>query len=162
MPTQTITLPLVDGSDIFGPSFSTDQAITVPLIDGGSTFAPLGGGGTVASPGLSVFNGATELDESFARSFQDDLTGVGSFSISLANADADMPAYDDILRFRVDDTPAFAGLVESKNITTYGPGENVDEVTVVAGRGALALTDFATVETSRGLDALPIEVVRSF
>lgn len=157
---QTISLPLLDGGEVFAPSISFDQSLNLPLLDGGWPFPPNVVGEVVA--GLVVKNGATVLDESFARSFRDELSAEGSHQLSVANDDPDLPDYDDVLRYYLDSRPVFAGLVEAKRVVTFSPGEEADEVTAISGRGSLALTDESTVMPSRGLDALPVETTRSF
>jgi len=143
----TITAPYVDTSATYGPTFSGPSSITAPFVDGGVGFGP--SFTTTTTSSLAVYNGATLLDQSFERSFQDDLTGAGSFSLTLHNDDPDMPAYEDVLRFRINGTTRFAGVVEQKTITTHGDGDNHAKVTHVSGRGTLALLDQGAVEPAR-------------
>lgn len=153
-------LPLIDDAVLFGPTISHDESLDLPLIDGGWPYPPAVVGAAVS--GLEVLVGSASLDESFARWFLDELSDTGSFRVSVANDDPDAPDFDDVVRYRIDGRDVFAGLVEGRHVTTHARGEEDDEVTVCSGRGTLALLDFGTVEPARGLDALPIELVRSF
>lgn len=159
---MTLVAPYVDESATYGHAgIASPSTLNAPFLDGGQGFAAdiqI----TSATSALAVYNGATQLDQSFARSFQDDLTGPGNFSLTLHNDDADMPAYDDVLRFQLDGVSRFAGVVRQKTITTHGDGDNYAKVTRVSGPGALALLDEALVEPARGLDAVPVELTRTF
>lgn len=106
--------------------------------------------------------GATELDESFERTFSDELAGAGSWTLVLANDDPDMPDHDDVVVFELDGEDRFPGLVERKVITALAPGEKRDHVTALSGRGALVLWNRTVVQPSRGWDAVPIEKSRSW
>lgn len=164
---QSLTLPLIDDSAIYEPTISFDQALTLPLIDGGWAFAPTVLGTVVEGLVVKVVDpdsGPDDwpvLDDSSARSWLDELAGPGQWRMSLPNDDAAMPAFGEIVTFELDGQIRFAGPVEAKGVAEYAAGEAVDEVTVLSGRGRLAVTKGSVIAPSRGWDALPVEVTRS-
>lgn len=83
-----------------------------------------------------------------AREWLDDLHGEGSCSIEslLDHADEALLADGRVLRFCVDGTPRWAGLVEDRNITLADPSaRRSGRVIGVTGRGHLAIFEDAVV-----------------
>ena len=163
MAPQTTDAPYYDSVLEYGHGYLIPQSHSAPYLD---TMATWGHGAYVGTApsftDLTVKVGTTELDESFSRSFRDELTGPGSFRLSFANDDPDLPDFDDVVRFNIAGVPRFAGVVEAKDVVTFDPGENVAKVTQVSGRGSLALLDSGLVEPVRGLGATPVEITRTF
>lgn len=161
MAPQTTNAPYLDAAETFGSGYRIPQFTSAPFLETAATFAPTVTIGEL-EVGVAVFVGATELTAATDVKFDDPIDGAGSWSFSLANDDAGMPDYDDIVTFHVNGVPRFAGPVEAKTIVTFAPGEEADEMTALKGSGRLVVTQDAIVEPSRGLDALPKEDLRSF
>ncbi len=85
----------------------------------------------------------TTLDESWGRSWMDRLSEAGGFALRLQNDDPDLAVcgFGDVLRFSVDGTAAWAGVIEAKTVQRVAPGEEADEYTELKGRGTMALLD---------------------
>lgn len=160
MAPQTTNAPFLDGGETFGAGATTPLFTNAPFFDSGAGFAPALTLGT-PTPGLVVLGNAVELDESFERRFRDEMKGAGSWQISLANDDANMPDFDDIVAFEFDGQVRFSGPVESKKVVTLSAGEDSEKVTSLSGRGRLAVTDKCALPPSRGWDAVPVEVMSS-
>ena len=156
----TLLAPAFDGGEYAGPTFLQPLTLYAPALDGGGG---RGGSFTFAADAAaaSTLVGATELTGAFARSFRDELTGPGSWTFSLANDDANMPDYGDVVSFSLGGVTRFAGPVMAKKITTHAPGEDHDHVTVLSGLGRLGVTQRALVRPSRGTAAEPFERTRS-
>jgi hypothetical protein len=124
---------------------------------------------TFAQPTLTVegWNSAnntlvTTFDESFDRQFQDGLSDTGSGQLTMLATD---PTLDDgagVVRFKVNDTYAFAVRLERKQLRTVALGEEADQVVELAGRGLVAEWEDAVVYPYGGLSQRPISDSRAF
>lgn len=105
-----------------------------------------------------------ELDESFARTWQDQLNDAGSGQLSLQNDDPDLAdcGLRRIVRFDLDDEPAFAMIIESKRRQSTAAGEEADENTDLTGRGTLALWERMVVYPEAPLSWSPFADDRLF
>lgn len=156
---ESISLPLIDGGEVFAPSFSQDQTIALPLIDGGVVFAPVLSSGDT---GLSLAVAGVAVASSFARSFEEQLADTGSFSFQVLRDDFTGIDFDDPVTFSLDGVPRFRGFVESLDHVALSQGEEAEQTVTISGRGAAGILDQHVVYPSRGVGALPIEEVRSF
>jgi hypothetical protein len=157
---QTIDLPYLDDSEVFGPSSAGTQTIALPFIDGGQVFAPLITSGD--PPALAVTIGGVAVDDCARRRFREPRNEVGSFSFTIPR---DLPPsvdFDDVVTFKVDGQARFAGVVDSLVHTALSQGEAADQVIEVSGPSIIAEFAKAVVHPSRGVEAEPIEEVRSF
>jgi outer membrane protein OmpA-like peptidoglycan-associated protein len=104
------------------------------------------------------------LTDSFARTWHEILSDVGDWRLTLANGDVVLAhaVYGQIVRFALNGTVRFAGLLESKAATTAAPGEEVDEVTVCSGRGTLAIWEEALVLPVLGIGRRAFSEYRMF
>jgi hypothetical protein len=104
------------------------------------------------------------LDESFARTFQDELSNTGSGSLSMLNDDPDLASVQlgDLIRFTVEGTAAWTMLAREIERVTLDAGDDNAKITTVSGPGHLATTDEAVIYPALGLGARPIEEDRVF
>lgn len=158
---QTAALPLIDGGETFGPTFVQAQQLDLRFLDGGWPFGPTVTGQVVA--GLAVYVGTTMLEPVTTPTFRDPIDDIGSFTVTLANDDADLALcdFDAILRFEVDGLPVFSGIIRKREIVHLAAGEEHDHVTALSGPGYLGIGFRDVIYPSRGLRSLPIELVRS-
>lgn len=96
--------------------------------------------------------------------WQETLNDCGSWSLQLGIDDAALSSatYGTVVRFLVDGDPAFAGVVEQRELRIVAQGEEVDEVIVLSGRGLLALWEQAVVYPKGGVNKKPSSDVRPF
>lgn len=80
------------------------------------------------------------LDQSFNRTWQEQIGDAGSGSLSLLNDDPDLALVrdGDVIRFELHGEYAFSFVVTDRQKTTIAAGEEHDEVTVLSGPGLLA------------------------
>ena len=104
------------------------------------------------------------LDGSHDRNFQDQLSDTGSGQLVVDNDDPDAAALtiDRLVRFKIANVPAWCMLIEQRQITAATEGEEHDEVTVVSGRGHLAVMEEGVVYPTFGVGHRPIEEDRYF
>jgi hypothetical protein len=104
------------------------------------------------------------LPNATGHRWQEVLDDCGSWSLELPVGDSALASaiYGTVVRFLVDDDPAFAGLVEQRELRIVAQGEEVDEVVVLSGRGLLALWEQAVVYPKGGVDKRPSSDVRPF
>lgn len=104
------------------------------------------------------------LADSFAWTWQETFNDTGTGSIQLVNTDTTLAAidYDSALQFHLDGIPAFTMLVEGIETETISPNEEADQVTTIAGRGAVAMLDDIAVYPEGGADHLPVGDDRVF
>lgn len=159
MAPQTTLAPYLDAGTTYGQDYRYPQSISVPYLDGGVGFAPYVTGTSLT--GLTVDVGGTVLTGAFARGWRDEQVGPGTWNFTLANDDANMPDFGELVTFKESGKIRFAGPVVRKNAKTYGPNEGADKVTMLSGKGRLAVTDKSVIAPSRGWDAVPVEVTRS-
>jgi len=67
-----------------------------------------------------------------------------------------------IIRFVVDGEPRFASLIEDRRIEVVSPKEEAGEITVVTGRGAMAILAKVCIRPDRGTGVLPWTDARWF
>lgn len=90
---------------------------------------------------------ATALDLSWGRQWRDRMNEAGGFALNLQNDDPDLAvcAFGNLVRFSVDGSPAFTGVIEAKTVHRVAQGEEADQFTTLAGRGTMALHDSCVV-----------------
>lgn len=168
--------PLVDGgAEVYAATLSLPLLPPSPLVESGAwVYASSLAVESVANlpsdlAAITVHHpltGALEatLDAARDRSWLDQHGDTGDYSLTLQNDDSDLALvdYGDLLRFRLRGQARFCGVVEKKDHTSLSKEEGAGKVTVISGRGPLALFEKAVVGPSRGLDDLPIEDIRSF
>jgi hypothetical protein len=111
-----------------------------------------------------------ELDESFSRSFQDELSGLGRGSVSVLSSDPDASLNPGVLRWKVA-TPeqlsttggvyAFASRVEQKR-WRYDQGEDSTRGFTLDGRGLASMWEDAVVYPYGGINQRPNSDSRAF
>lgn len=108
--------------------------------------------------------GGDVLAESFARTWQEQLNDAGVGSLNLQNDDPDVAGigYAKIVTFSLDAAEVFSVLVERVERTTIAIGEEQEEVTVVSGRGLLAVFEEAIIEPALGVERAPTTDTRQF
>ena len=174
---------LIDDSQVFAPSILFDQFLALGLVDGGWAFGPAITRESDVGTFAVLVNGEERADL-FARSFEDQLSDIGSFSFQMLRSDffagltwggeplywggepltwgdAKAVAFDDEITFVIDGTPVFLGVVKGLEHTALAQGEDADQVVTVNGPGMLGEFANHVVYPSRGVGALPIEDVRS-
>ena len=170
---QTISLPLVDGGEVFGPWLGKDQTVTVPLVEGGWAFPPTLLNSTdvaaIAAGGMSVkvLNRASQavlatLSLAGAKSFVDQVDDTGTGTVTVPNDDTSDTDFDRLLQFFLGGQPRFLSVIEDRDVVTLSPQGEGAQQTTLTGRGALALLNEGTVGSPLGDGALPIIDVRSF
>lgn len=104
------------------------------------------------------------FDQSFAKTFQDELNEPGFGSITLENSDPDLALWQDgdLIRFEVKGAAAWTMLPSEIMRVTIAGNEEVGEVTTISGPGHLAVLAEALVYPARGVGVLPIEEDRVF
>lgn len=160
MAPQTHLAPYLDSVLTYGHGYAIPQVHKAPFLDTLATWGhtPLVG---EQEAGRVVKVGSTVLDGAMSVEFRDELRGVGTWRMRMANDDPDMPAFDEIVAVQFGGVTRFAGRVEGKRPVTFAPSEKIAEETVVFGSGRLAVTDKASIEPSRGLASVPVERTRS-
>jgi hypothetical protein len=105
-----------------------------------------------------------ELPYAFDHRWQEVLNDCGSWSIGLAVGDSALSSatYGTVVRFLVDGQPAFAGVVEQRELRIVAQGEDVDQVVELSGRGLLSLWEDAVVFPKGGVDRKPASDVRPY
>ena len=144
----------------FGPAYLTDA-----------------GGSIISAPGLyeipfsvevmlldNIGTVVTTLEQSFSRSFNDEVNDTGSGTLSLANTDSDnsLLPLDAMVTFKVYGTRAYSMLIESKNRINFDEDEESAQLTAYTGRGHGSIFERAVMYPSRGTEVEPIESVRTF
>lgn len=105
-----------------------------------------------------------ELPNAFEHRWQEVLNDCGSWSLQLAVGDSALSSatYGTVVRFLVDGQPAFAGVVEQRELRLRAQGEEVDQVVELSGRGLLSLWEDAVVYPKWGVDRKPASDVRPY
>lgn len=98
------------------------------------------------------------LDEAWGKQWQEVLNDTGYGTVTLANDDTNLALveYGDYLRFSLDGVNRFISIVETMDRTQIAQGEEHDEVTVISGRGSLAVLENAIVFPDWSIDQQPI------
>ena len=96
--------------------------------------------------------------------WQEVLNDCGTWSVEVPITDPSLPyaVYGNVVRFLVDDQPAFAGVIEQRELRVVAQGEEVDQVVELSGRGLLSLWEDAVVYPKGGVDKKPASDVRPF
>lgn len=105
------------------------------------------------------------LDESRDRQWQEVFNDVGNGKVTLQNDDPDLALveYGDYVRFLLDGVARFAIVVEAITRTDIAAGEEVDEATVISGRGAIAVLENVVIYPDAVfLDGVPFADARVF
>lgn len=104
------------------------------------------------------------LPYAFEHRWQEVLNDCGTWSLALAAADSALSSatYGKVVRFLVDGQPAFAGVIEQRELQIVAQGEEVDQVVTLSGRGLLSLWEDAVVFPKGGVDRKPSSDVRPF
>lgn len=149
---QTITAGFVaSGSHVFG-GFNSQPGTTVTDLSADVYRR--------SAPNTLIVN----LDQSFERTWQDQINECGSGSLKILNDDADYSSIQmgDLIRFSVQGYAAFTMIARDWQIDTLVEGEEADELTTISGPGILSVLDEAVVYPSRGVGVTPIETDRVF
>lgn len=124
-----------------------------PIAMGAAVRGPVVYGPRVSQPGTYVppivakvfrlrdwLNPVVTLDQSFARTWQDQFGEAGSGSVTLLNDDPDLELINDgdVVRFELYGEAAFSFVITGREKTTIAKGEEHDEVTVLTGPGLLS------------------------
>lgn len=136
-----------DGNPIVSPDVSI-KPFSVAIYDPNDLTTPL-----------------STLEDTFSRSFNDEVNDPGSGTFAFGNIDTDAAtnvAMGNWNNFYVYGNLAFTMLVEGLHKVTYDQGEEHDQITVVSGRGHVAEWEDSVMYPSRGVDSLPIEDDRVF
>lgn len=143
--------PAVRGPVAYGPAVAQEGVTVAPLT--ARLFRR-------SAPNTQV----AEMDESFARRWQDQLNEAGSGEVALTNDDPVLALVgtDDMVRFELYGTAAFTFLVRERETVTLDPGEEHEQVTTFTGPGHLAVLEEAVVYPSRGVDSLPVQEDRAY
>lgn len=102
------------------------------------------------------------LEDTWARSWTDQLKGAGSGTFKVRadhpklQANPDLLAYGNIARFNLDEVDRFAITIEKKNLKQAGSAGDVDRVLTVSGRGVLAKLEEAVAYPQTGLGGNPV------
>lgn len=106
------------------------------------------------------------FSSSFDRRFQDELSGLGSGTISVMATDSALTSSVKNLRFALVNgttkTYAFTSRVESKRWRTVSQGEERDQIVTLTGRGIGSEFDDAIVYPYNGVAMRPISDQRGF
>ncbi len=104
------------------------------------------------------------LDQSFGRTWQDQISEPGAGKVQLDNRDPDLDLIDEdtLLRFELNGDAQFIALPVDIEQVTVAPGEEFDQITTISGPGHLAVLGDALVYPSRGVGAVPVEEDRVF
>jgi len=173
VPTVGVGIGVVEVVGLAPSSVTSSQSITpAQTASGAVAFGPQVSQPTVVP---SVFTARVfrrtapstlivELDESFDRSFQDQLSNPGSGSLSVMNDDPDLALVlpGDLIRMYVNGVNAWTMLARDFDRVSLAPGEEADQFTVISGPGHLAMFDEAVMYPALGLNARPIEEDRTF
>jgi hypothetical protein len=153
---------------LHGTDMVSAADVAIPL--GPAIRGPVAYGPRVTQPGTYVppivakvfrlrdwTNPIVTLDQSFARTWQEQLGEAGSGSVTLLNDDPDLALIrdGDVVRFELYGEAAFSFVVTGREKTTIAPGEEHDEVTVLTGPGLLSwLTSTMLIYPARQPPAL--------
>jgi hypothetical protein len=159
---QTTNAPAKDAWAGFAPSYSQPQTTAAPFLHASVAFAPVIQ--QEASLGLVLLDAAGDpIGDTFARSFEEQLADVGSFSFQMLRAGfAGAVDFDDNVTFKLDGTARFLGLVENLDHVALAAGEEAEQTVTVSGRGVLAEWGRRVVNPSRPVGSFPVEQVRSW
>lgn len=145
---------------VFGPDYLTDEDGSI-ISTPGEYPVPLSIE-VVTTEDLDTI--ITTLDDSFARSFNDESNETGAGTLSLANGDPDnaLVPLDSMITYSVYGRRAYSMLVESKHRITLDEGEEAEQITAFNGRGHVSIFERAVLYPSRGVGIQPIEEDRTF
>jgi len=104
----------------------------------------------------------TTFTDSFNRQFQDGISDTGSGQLSLLATDSTLDDGAETIRFKIDDTYAFAVRLERKQFESITVGEEADQIVQMSGRGLVAEWEDAVVYPYGGLSQRPISDSRAF
>jgi hypothetical protein len=151
----------------------TNQTVNVGLAASGAVaFGPIPSQSTIVEADFSagVYNRTApstlvvNLDESFDRSFQDQLSAPGFGSVSVMNDDPDLSSVDpgDLIRMSIKGVGAWTMVAREFERMSLAPGEESDQYTRISGPGHMAILDEAVIYPALALGARPIEEDRVF
>lgn len=132
-----------DGAALSGVTIAMGAAHRGPVAYGPRISQP----GTIIPPIVAkVFrlrdhlNPVVTLDQSFARTWQEQIGEAGSGSVTLMNDDPDLALVrnGDVIRFELYGEAAFSFVVAEREKTSIARGEEHDEVTILSGPGLLS------------------------
>jgi hypothetical protein len=114
------------------------------------------------TPTVQAFVGATELTDTFDRSWQEVLSDTGNGELSIMNDDAQLALlpHGALVRFSIDEIVRFTAIVEKKG--KAAAAEGADQVTKIEGRGLLAEWEDAIVQPYGGAGVQPTSDTRTF
>jgi hypothetical protein len=151
----------------------SDQTILLSLAASGPVaFGPIPSQSTITESDFSakVYTRTApstlvvDLDESFDRNFQDQLSNTGSGSLSVMNDDTDLASVNpgDLIRMQIKGVTAWTMLAREFERMSLSPGEESEQFTTISGPGILSVLDEAVIYPALGLGARPIEEDRVF
>ncbi len=160
-PTWTIIGGAITDTIAYGPSYFTDPDTGLPIAAPGVFVAPMALE-MVAVPATGTV--LATFADSFSRSFQDEANNTGTASFAVVNTD---PEFDQLelgrmVTFKVYGNRAISMIIESMHKVSAAEGEEFDQITVVTGRGHMALWEDFVLYPSRGPESVPIEEDRVF
>lgn len=136
-----------------GEGYVVDTGDALVVAMGGAIRGPVAYGPRISQPGTytppivaRVYrlrdwrHPIVTLDQSFARTWQEQMGEAGSGSVTLLNDDPDLALIrdGDIIRFELYGEAAFSFVVTGRDKATIAPGEEHDETTTLTGPGLLA------------------------
>lgn len=113
--------------------------------------------------GVDLSGGATDAvlapgeGSTHGKVWQATMSDVGVGWAILHNTDTNLPAIDHghFLRFSLDGVPRFLVLIDELNTTAIAPNEEIDQVTVVKGKGSLNLWKRGALLPANGVGGQP-------
>lgn len=136
--------PALRGPIAYGPAVGVEGAEPAPLT--ARLFRR-------SAPSIEI----AELDQSFARQWQDQANEAGSGSLSLANDDDAIALLsgDDLIRFELHGYAAFSFLARERETVALSEGEEHDQITTLTGPGHVSILDEGVVYPPRGVETSP-------
>jgi hypothetical protein len=156
----TFTAPYLEDEATYGHDFIGPQTIEAPFLDGGFGF-----GHDITEidpPAFEVMVNGSPLEGTSQRNYQDVIDDVGSFSFQMRESDFAGVDFDDLVTFRRLGQDRFTGVVETITRDTISQGDEASQKATISGNGGLSVLRRALVFPSRGVDAVPVESLRSF
>lgn len=152
---------LAFGSATMRPAFGAHSAVGfAPLLDVSAATPTL----TAAVYDDTNTSQLATLDNSFARRFQDELSGHGTGSLSLA-VDDDEAEHLDVgnhIRFSVGGQLAFTFRIDNRQYRSVDPSEEYGQNLTVSGPGHIVGLDDQIVYPYGGVEARPVADARPF
>lgn len=162
---KTALAPYLDPVTLYTPAFTQPKSTIAPYLRVGGKWAPTFTIGDPDAPdAVRIKVGSTFIEDTFSRSFTEQLNDVGNFTFSMLRTDylASSITFDNEVVFYINGVARFRGIIVDINHTHRAQGEEVEQIVVINGLGMLAALKHRIVYPSRGVGVLPIEDVRTF